>query len=280
VRGRLSTVVVLVAVAAACRFSSPLDDESGYLGPLPSIDGAARTPDATQQEEDSGSDVETNATDAGAMNDSSTLAIDATPACDASFCDDFDTPPLGSTWNAKGGVPSDGTLELVDAGRSPPFALRAKTHAGDFAYRRVVLARSFNAATRVSCSFGVKPIERPGRPAVFFFRGVEDGTMDEWLAWIALSSTETTLGIARFHADGGITDAIETAPIAPVGAWTDLAIALEATKVRLVVGGAPAVELPVEFPIAPSVAVHLGIQAVEATEQVILFDDLRCDVTK
>lgn len=282
-RGSLGVVVVaLVAVAAACSFNSPFDDREGFLGPAPAIDGAATSLDGSFSEEDV-SVVDAHVEDASddAMADAAIADAGAGRPCDATFCDDFDFAPLGASWNEVHAASSAGTLSLVDAGRSAPFALRAATNGGALDFRTVDLAKQFGVVKTASCAFAVKPIERPGRPAVFFFRGLTT-SFDNWYAWVTLASSETTLGLAVFFKDGGPpSEAIASGPTAPVGEWTDLAIATSAGKLTLSVAGAPAAELPMTFVSSGTgFSAHVGIQVIETTQEVVLFDDVRCDATQ
>jgi hypothetical protein len=53
------------------------------------------------------------------------------------------------------------------------------------------------------------------------------------------------------------------------------------TKLTLEVGGLPAAELPMKFGTSGAgFSAHVGIQVIETTEEVVLFDDVRCDVTQ
>jgi hypothetical protein len=159
--------------------------------------------------------------------------------------------------------------------------MSATTAGGALEYRNVEVAKLLGGVKTASCSFAVRPLERPGRPAIFFFRGLTNAS-EVWQAWIALAATETTLGLVVYSTDGGPPfQAITAAPIAAVLQWTDLAIATDLTKVTLSVGGAAAVELPIPFAIGDAgMSAHVGIQVIETTSEVVLFDDVRCDVTQ
>ena len=281
--GRRATVAVaaaaVVALAAACRFSSPLDDEGGFLGPAPTIDGSIRPSDAT---------FEDDAADATPSDGQTTPAFDARVdaiadagrPCEASFCDDFDDGPLGAMWTKVHQPSAAGTLALTDAGRSEPFALSATTSGGALQYRNVELAKLLGDAKTVTCSFAVKPIERPGRPAVFFLRGLTSAS-ETWQAWIALAPNETTLGLVIFSKDGGVPfEAIESASAAPLDQWTDLALTTDLGKLALRVGDASPVELSIDGGLAGTgMSAHVGIQVIETTQEKVLLDDVRCTVT-
>lgn len=285
-RGRLGIVGALVAIAAACTFNSPLDDREPALGPLPKIDGSVQPSDATftDDEEDAALPVADAMTDTSSIDatvEAATVDADAGAPrpCDATFCDDFDFGPLGARWAQINAAATAGTLDLVDAGRSAPFALRATAFGGALTFRDVDLAKQFGSVKTASCTFAVKPVERPGRPAVFFYRGLTTSS-DNWYASITLADTETTLGLAIFFKDGGVpSEAIATAPPAPIGEWTELRIATTQTKLTLSVNGVPAADLPMKLATSTSgFSAHLGIQAIETTQEVVLFDDVRCDV--
>jgi hypothetical protein len=275
---------LIAAAAAACTFKSPFDDPEGHLGPAPTVDGSVRPFDAAFEEDDADAACSARAEDlADAVADGATTDAAAGSPCDASFCDDFDDGPLGAMWTQIQQPSSAGTLALVDAGRSAPLALSAKTYGGELDYRSVELAKYLGNAKTASCALAVKPLERPGRPAVFFFRGLTTSS-EIWQAWIALAATETTLGLAVFSKDGGAPfEAIAPANVAPVDEWTELLIETDLEKVTLRVGGAPAVELTVPEDVAiggGGMSAHIGLQVIETTREIVLFDDVRCVVAQ
>lgn len=218
------------------------------------------------------------ATDSSTDATSDVTEVDAGTGCDATFCDDFDTTPLGATWTSQN--VDKATIELADAGRSAPFAFKVTAPGGAFAGRSGQLQKRFSGVKGVTCSFAVKPLERPGQPFIFYLKGTAP-EVSSWEAWIALTPSETRLGIGQTFKDGGASpyDA-DFAPLLPLNQWALLEIATNLTNVTLKVDGTQVASRTFPLPVSTSlVDVLLGILAFETTQQAALFDDLRCVVT-
>jgi len=198
--------------------------------------------------------------------------------CDATFCDDFDTTALGATWTSQNVDKT--TVELTDAGRSAPFALKVTAPGGAFEGRTGQLQKRFSGVKSVICSFAVKPLERTGQPFVFYLKGTAP-EVSSWETWIALTPSETRLGVGQTFKDGGASpyDA-DFAPVLPLNQWSVLEIATDLTKATLKIDGTSVASRIFPLPVSTSlVDVLLGILAFETTQQAALFDDLRCAVT-
>ena len=199
-------------------------------------------------------------------------------SCDATFCDDFDTPPLGATWTSTDIL--GGANALVDAGESAPFAFRAITEGGTFSGRSARLTKRFTSFTGATCSFAAKPLQRSGSVMILAFEGTAPEVQD-WSVWIAATPSETRLGGGALFKDGGVSPYLaEFAPVLPTNAWSHLEIDVGQSQATLKLEG----QLVATFPYPATVSTSLidmkfGVQAYETAPQEFLFDDLRCVVS-
>lgn len=199
-------------------------------------------------------------------------------SCDVTFCDDFDTPPLGATWTSTD--ISGGASSLVDAGESAPFAFRAIVQGGAFAGRSARLTKRFTNFTGATCSFAAKPLQRSGSAMLITFEGTAPEVQD-WHVWIVATPSETRLGGGATFQDGGVSPyQAEFAPTLPTNAWSHLEITVGQSQATLKMEGQLVATFPYPATVSSSlVDMKLGVQAYETVTQEFLFDDLRCAVT-
>jgi hypothetical protein len=238
--------------------------------------GAESPTDAGASASDAGADAAISESEGGRDAASADGANDS--SCDVTFCDDFDTPPIGATWTSTD--VSGGTTELVGAGESMPFAFRSLTESGTFAGRSARLVKRFGNFTGATCSFAVKPVQRSGNPMVIIFEGTAP-EVQTWSVWISPTPSETRLGGGALFKDGGVSPYLaEFAPTLPTNAWSHLEITVGQSVATLKLEGALVATFQYPATVSTSlIDMKFGVQAYETTEQEYLFDDLRCAVT-
>ncbi len=149
--------------------------------------------------------------------------LDAAPrVCGATFCDDFDTPPLGAMWDSKT-VSSSGSLTLGAGGLSPPNALVLDlTGTGN---RRAFLQRSFAVipvSIRCAVSINVEIAPTNGGADFEIISFIASGPGEPTVFLKVAGSRPLTLEYHSFTglADGGEQEIFENVGTFALGAWT------------------------------------------------------------
>lgn len=228
----------------------------------------AGTPEAGATVDASDATAETSPLDAS-------TAVDA--ACDATFCDDFDTPPLGAGWTGKSEVL--GALSLVEGGLSQPFALRAAVDEDDGGRgRSAYLYRRFSMTTSIDCATAIRPVAIPVAAYVVQLLG-GSAAVSEWGALLSVAGNATTLTTTT-KTDGGVSrvDAPNAPPL-PSTAWSQVELHVDSNEARLSIDGVELSIAPFGAPLGASVVdVKIGAIAYDARAHSVNIDDVRCTV--
>jgi hypothetical protein len=183
----LGTLLLPVLALAAC---SLLVDVDGLAGAGAAPDAEAKDTSVPGIDASSDGPQGLDAGDASADGG----AVDS--GCPGTFCEDFDTRPVGDGWDTTT-VTAGAALDRGE-GRPKPYALRARTtKAGPSATDPLgALTKKFPIGAKVSCSFGVFVVKLPdvsfsdlfairteaaGIPVyeLFFGTGASGGTLRE-----------------------------------------------------------------------------------------------------
>jgi hypothetical protein len=271
-RGRVAGVALAVAWlgATACSLFTDLGDYDGdgQIVIVPALDATSGDGGGAVGSEPDGSSTPSG--DSGAVGDAT---VDS-GACDATFCDDFDTPPFGASWTGKvengGTVVGDSNALLANMGVAGTEALRTA-----FLYRR------FAAPKKVSCTFALHPLDLSAPTEVFSFNVLAPG-YKSYSLWLSLRSGQTELGVAAEPMDGGtIYDTRGVTPVA-VGKWTTITMATDFTKLTLSEDGVIVKDeafFPAVVPVHVDTQLGITFQYSKATSKVRI-DDVRCAVNQ
>ena len=184
--------------------------------------------------------------------------LDAAPrVCGATFCDDFDTPPLGAMWDSKT-VSSSGSLTLGAGGLSPPNALVLDLTGTSI--RRAYLQRSFAVipgAIRCSVSINVE-IAPPSPGTDFEFLSMRASGAGQPVIYLKVAGTNPPT--LEYHSevggDGG-TEVITPVGTFPVGTWARVTLRSDGVSAQVTLG-ATTTPVPVVAGGDLPVAVRLG----------------------
>jgi hypothetical protein len=247
-------VPLTVGALVACSLSTPYDAAE------------SNTPDAT---------VGPGSDGAPPSDGSAQDASDA--GCNATFCDDFDTPPLGATWTTL--EEDEGELTLDDGGAlSPPFAMKVDLPGGDSHLRDAFLMKRFNVVASVTCSFAVKPLVANGYFELFEFRG-DAPAVDKWEVTVGMrGGDKTELGSNTAIGTQETPGPIDVAPFLPLNAWSHLEVSTDLAQATLKLEGAPVANITLPVQPRAIVDVLVGAYASETSPESALFDDIRCTV--
>jgi len=274
-------IVMPVLGLAAC---SLLVDVDGLAGPAPPSDA--------------GFDVAALPADVSADAPADAVVVDAVPdavadgGCQGTFCEDFDTRPIGEGWSTTT-ITAGASLDRAE-GRSKPYALRARTFAvggGQAKEAIAMLSQKLPAGSGINCSFGVFVVKAHGWFAdLFAIRTTTFGRFYE----LRFGTDTVDAGTLRDDfalQDGGCECPYqEYSPLPlPPGKWVQVNIDYTFKRVTLRYDGQiiRSVDFDVAHP-APTdaITVDLGVAGyprsnASAQEQAseYLFDDLVCTVT-
>lgn len=263
--------------APACSLLVSTSDLSGGGGAPPANDAASNDGPTTTNDA-------TGGTDAGPVADGGTGAVDAR-ACDATFCDDFDTPPLGAKWDLLRQV-AGGSLSLGGGGLSPPNVLVLS--ATGTAMRVAYLEKRFPVVSkRITCGFALRPVaipssggggggvsdievfslssQAPGNPAVFLKLEPSQDPQKAWVFYYASAS-------------GDAGQIAETLGEIPMGAFSPVLISSDGSEVRVTLGSLTSTRRIVGTP-GTDVTMRLGETGDnDDLRTVVEMDDLHCTV--
>jgi hypothetical protein len=206
----------------------------------------------------------------------------AARVCDATFCDDFDTTPLGATWDQvtqSGG----GTLSLGAGALSAPNALVVDLTGA--ARRIAFLGRSFaTVTTSIDCAVSLF-VEIPPATNVdaqFFGFGASGPGAPVIFLKLEGSAVAGSVGLRYYSEvglpDGGITSYTDAVATIPVGVWKRARFASDGASATVTVDGASS-SFPVIAAGVEPISVLLG-ETGDGDKTPVRFrlDDLACQI--
>jgi hypothetical protein len=201
--------------------------------------GVADPPDAAREVGAPDVTVDGASTSSSSGSPPLDAGVDAAPrVCNATFCDDFDIPPLGAKWDSTT-VSSSGSLTLGAGGLSAPNALVIDLNG--FSTRRAFLERSFpTIPNALRCSVSVNlEIPPPGVGAdLEFLSFTASGSGAPRVFLKVVGATPPSIGYNSVVdlPDGGRDAISEVVGTVAAGTWVRVELASNGLTLQVKVG--------------------------------------------
>jgi hypothetical protein len=201
--------------------------------------------------------------------------------CLASFCDDFDHGPLGATWTDSG-VTANGSIALVEAGLSPPFAFQA-AYEGGVPNTTADIETNIGSRSVINCEVDVRFVSPPPMGEVDYLTFVS--IMDNFVlykVYLAVFNGTWNLGEYGIFTDGGKLDRSKGVPTPPIDTWTHVRFVMDTRQKTLSISfdGQPTTTLgALTQYFSTTREVHIGINfaSANAASSSALYDNVACD---